>query len=99
VAASRSIYELLKRKCALIIAVDAEADPDMTSASLVQLEHFARIDLGTHIVMDWKSIGARSLAVSQEVRRPPIMTLLKAGIGSAVAAMPVGKICRCLGIL
>jgi hypothetical protein len=61
------IYELLKRKCALIIAVDGEADPDMTSASLVQLERFARIDLGTRIVMDWEPIGTRSLAVSEEV--------------------------------
>jgi hypothetical protein len=61
------IYELLKRKCALIVAIDGGADPEMTSPSLVQLERFARIDLGTRIVLDWKPIGARSLAVSQEV--------------------------------
>jgi hypothetical protein len=61
------IYELLKRKCALIIAVDAEADPEMASGSLVQLERFARIDLGTRIVMDWQPIAARSLEVSKEV--------------------------------
>ena len=63
------IYELLKRRCALIIAIDGEADPDMTSGSLVQLERFARIDLGTRIVLDWEPIGARSREVSEEVAK------------------------------
>jgi hypothetical protein len=58
------IYELLRRRCRLIVAVDAEADPDMTSASLVQLQRFARIDLGTTISMDWQPIAQRSLQVS-----------------------------------
>jgi hypothetical protein len=39
----------------------------MTGSSLVQLERFARIELGTRIVMDWKTIGVRSLEVSREV--------------------------------
>jgi hypothetical protein len=51
------VYELLRRRCALIVAVDAEADPDYTSSSLVQLQRFARIDLGTRIVMEWQPIG------------------------------------------
>jgi hypothetical protein len=63
------VYELLRRRCALIIAVDGEADPEMTGGSLVQLERFARIDLGTRIVMDWKPIGERSRAVSDEVKK------------------------------
>lgn len=66
------VYELLRRRCALIIAVDAEADPELTSGSLVQLEQFARIDLGTNIVMDWKSIGGRSREVSEEVTKRSI---------------------------
>ena len=40
-----AIYELLRRRCRLIISIDAEADPDFTGASLVQVERFARIDL------------------------------------------------------
>jgi len=63
------IYELLKRRCALIIAIDGEADPEMTSGSLVQLERFARIDLGTRIVLDWEPIGARTREVSEEVAK------------------------------
>jgi hypothetical protein len=63
------IYELLRRRCALIIAVDGEADPDLDGSSLVQLERFARIDLDTHIVMDWKSIGTRTREVAEEVKK------------------------------
>jgi hypothetical protein len=61
------IYELLRRRCSLIVAVDAEADPTYASASLIQLQRFARIDLGTRIVMDWQPIGARANAVSQDL--------------------------------
>lgn len=43
------IYELLRRRCKLIVAVDAEADPDMRFTSLVTLERYARIDLGVRI--------------------------------------------------
>ncbi|KWV60465.1 hypothetical protein AS156_29235 [Bradyrhizobium macuxiense] len=62
------IYELLRRRCRLIVAVDGEADPDMMSSSLVQLQRFARIDLGTTITMDWQPIAKRSLQVSEDVK-------------------------------
>jgi hypothetical protein len=61
------IYELLRRRCSLITAVDAEADPNYTSSSLIQLQRFARIDLGTRIVMNWQPIGDRSRTVSQNI--------------------------------
>jgi Patatin-like phospholipase len=63
------IYELLRRRCALIIAVDGEADPDLDGGSLVQLERFARIDLDINIVMDWKRIGTRTREVEEEVKK------------------------------
>jgi hypothetical protein len=63
------IYELLRRRCAVIIAVDAEADPDYTAGSLVQLERFAQIDLGTRIIMDWKEIGERSRRVTKNLAK------------------------------
>jgi hypothetical protein len=62
------IYELLRRRCALIIAVDGEADPDLDGSSLVQLVRFARIDLDTQIDMAWKSIATRTRAVAEEVK-------------------------------
>jgi hypothetical protein len=63
------VYELLRRRCSLIVAVDAEADPDFTFSSLAQLERFARIDFGTRIVMDCASIGDRSRAVSDNAKK------------------------------
>jgi hypothetical protein len=63
------VYELLRRRCALIIAVDGEADPDLDGGSLVQLERFARIDLDTQIDMAWKSIATRTRAVAEEVKQ------------------------------
>jgi hypothetical protein len=64
-----AIYELLRRRCAVIVAIDGEADPEMTYGSLVQLERFARIDLGTRIVIDWDAVAVRSRAVSEEVKK------------------------------
>ena len=47
------IYELLRRRCQLIIAVDAEADPQMSFRSFVALQRYARIDLGVLIDLPW----------------------------------------------
>ncbi len=62
------VYELLRRRCRIIVAVDGEADPDMTSSSLVQLQRFARIDLGTIITMDWQPIADGTIATSGAIK-------------------------------
>ena len=59
------LYELLKRGCQLILAVDAEADPEISCASLLKVERFARIDLGVRIVLPWEGI-ARAAAQANE---------------------------------
>ena len=46
------IYELLRRRCKFIIAIDGEADAGMTFPSLMRLIRYARIDLGIDIRMD-----------------------------------------------
>ena len=51
------IYALLKRRCSLILAVDAEADPQMTFAALAKLERYARIDLGCRLNIYWQAIA------------------------------------------
>ncbi|WP_425907766.1 patatin-like phospholipase family protein [Nitrobacter sp. TKz-YC02] len=61
------VYELLRRRCSVIVAVDAEADPDYNFSSLVQLERFARIDLGTRIVLNWQPIREQSRSVSKSL--------------------------------
>ncbi len=50
------VYELLRRRCRLIIAVDGEADADMGFNGLVTLLRFARIDLGISINIDLEKL-------------------------------------------
>lgn len=56
------VYELLRRRCKLIIAVDAEADPDLTFPSFVTLQRYARIDLGVRLRMPWGAIQKKTKA-------------------------------------
>jgi hypothetical protein len=67
------IYELLKRGCQLIVAVDAEADPTLSFSSLLKLERYARIDLGVRIDLPWEEIRTTNDRVSYyaEHRRRP----------------------------
>ncbi len=51
------VYALLKRRCSFILAVDAEADPQMTFAALAKLERYARIDLGCRINLYWQAVA------------------------------------------
>lgn len=50
------IYELLRRRCRFIIAVDAEADSTMHFPSFITLQRYARIDLGVRIDLPWQAI-------------------------------------------
>jgi hypothetical protein len=61
------IYELLKRGCQLIIAVDAEADPSMSFGSLLKLERYARIDLGVRILLPWEEMAARAKSYNEGI--------------------------------
>ena len=46
------VYELLRRRCRYIVAVDAEADPNMTFNGLARVIKLARIDMGIDIDID-----------------------------------------------
>ncbi|AYG63839.1 hypothetical protein CCGE525_31655 (plasmid) [Rhizobium jaguaris] len=61
------IYELLRRRCKVILAIDAEADPSMTFESFVKLQVMARIDLGIRIDLPWQDIQKRTLEVANEI--------------------------------
>jgi predicted acylesterase/phospholipase RssA len=63
------IYELLRRRCELIIAIDAEADPEMSFCSLVTLQRYARIDLGTIINLPWAEIRDGTRSASAEIAK------------------------------
>lgn len=59
------VYSLLKRRCKLIIAVDAEADPEMGFGAFLTLERYARIDLGVVLDLPWKAIRDQTLEIDK----------------------------------
>ncbi|MGA7383651.1 MAG: patatin-like phospholipase family protein [Methylocella sp.] len=60
------IYELLRRRCKVIIAADAEADPPLNFDSLIRLQAYARIDLGVRIDLPWEDIRRSSAKITVE---------------------------------
>ncbi len=61
------IYELLRRRCRVIIAVDAEADPQMAFGSFNMLERYALIDMGVRIDLPWQPIADEGLVTSKAI--------------------------------
>ena len=59
------LYELLKRRCKVIVVADAEADPTLDFNSLIRVERYARIDLGILIDLPWSELR-RSNALATE---------------------------------
>lgn len=50
------IYELLRRRCRYIIAIDGEADPDHTFSGLLNAIRMANIDFGVSISPDFSDL-------------------------------------------
>lgn len=82
------VYGLLRRRCKLIIAIDAEADPTMTFPSLVQLERFARIDLNVTLDLGWESIAKYACDASGTQASGPHVAI---GIIHYPSLVPGGK--------
>jgi hypothetical protein len=61
------IYELLRRRCRVIIAVDAEADSQMAFGSFNTLERYALIDLGIRLDLPWQQIADESLTTGDAI--------------------------------
>jgi hypothetical protein len=53
----------------MIIAIDAEADPEMSFRSFVALQRYARIDFGVLISLPWAEIRDATRAASEEIVR------------------------------
>lgn len=62
-------YELMRRRCRLIICVDGECDPDLSAGALAQLERFARIDLGVRLHIDVTPIAIAHQAASKAMSK------------------------------
>jgi hypothetical protein len=52
------LYELTKRRCRVIIAIDAEADQGMVFPSLVNAQLMMRLDHGVRVELPWPEITA-----------------------------------------
>lgn len=61
------VYELLRRRCKVIIAVDAEADPQMAFGAFNVLERYALIDLGVRIDLPWQQIADMTKATAKAI--------------------------------
>ena len=61
------LYQLLKRRCRVIIAIDAEADPRMTFEALSRCERYARIDMGIRIDLPWRKIAEVATKYDEEI--------------------------------
>src|SRR5262249_7864375 len=61
------IYELLRRRCRIIIAVDAEADSELAFGSFNTLVRYAGIDLGVEIELPWGKITIASRKTGETI--------------------------------
>ena len=52
-----AIFELLRRRCSVIIAGDAEADPELNFGGLAALQRLARLDLEVEIEISTANLG------------------------------------------
>ncbi|MCC7276382.1 MAG: hypothetical protein IT561_27200 [Alphaproteobacteria bacterium] len=82
------IYELLRRECLLIVAIDAEADASYGFPSFVEVQRYARIDLGVRIELPWQAIRDEALALTEVTGKGPI----PAGRKNAGRHAAVGRI-------
>lgn len=60
-----AIYELLRRRCQYIVAIDGEQDERMTFAGLTTLQRLAAIDLGVKIDIDLDDLRLNELGLSR----------------------------------
>lgn len=59
------VYELLRRRCKYIVAVDGEQDAQMTFQGLTRLQRLAAIDLGVHIDVDLSDLRLNAQGLSR----------------------------------
>lgn len=59
------VYELLRRRCKYIVAIDGEQDGRMTFAALTTLQRLAAIDLGVRIDINLDDLRVNELGLSR----------------------------------
>jgi hypothetical protein len=59
------LYELLRRRCKFMVAIDGEFDPEMTFHAIANLQRMALIDLGVRIDIDLEELRLDSDRLSR----------------------------------
>ncbi|MCY1644067.1 hypothetical protein [Methylorubrum sp. SL192] len=59
------VYELLRRRCQFIVAIDGEQDPEMTFHGLANLQRLAAIDFGIRVEIDLDDLRLRETGLSR----------------------------------
>lgn len=59
------VYELIRRRCKYIIAIDGEADPDLACGGLMNLIQLARVDFGADIQINPRGLKLNAERFSQ----------------------------------
>ncbi|WFU50719.1 patatin-like phospholipase family protein [Sinorhizobium terangae] len=65
------LFQLLKRRCDLIIVSDAEDDPGMKFGSMVDVQHFALEDLNVELDLPWQAIKEHALKRKEKLAAAP----------------------------
>ncbi|TPN85745.1 hypothetical protein FJ987_10650 [Mesorhizobium sp. CU2] len=65
------LYQLIKRRCKVIVIADAEEDPGMNFESFIRLQQYIRIDLGVRIDLPWEEISRWSRRITPETPHGP----------------------------
>ncbi len=60
------VYELLRRQCNFIVAVDGECDEGRTCAALTKAIRLAKIDFGVNIDIDFSALNIDDEGISQD---------------------------------
>ncbi len=63
------LYSLLKRRCKLIVILDAEADPEMRFPSFAIAQRYARIDLGVRIDISTQAIAKHAAEIRKQLNK------------------------------
>ena len=59
------LYELIRRRCKFIVAVDGECDEGRTCGALIKASRLASIDFGVHIDIDYSELSIDDEGLSQ----------------------------------
>ena len=74
------VYELLRRRCELIISVDSGTDPELKCSDLTKIIRYARIDMGIEISIEKDDLDAFNLTGGEFCARHWVSGVIDYGV-------------------